>query len=42
VQTVTRASIGDLITILTPERMGEVGRALQFALGFRESAAAGS
>ncbi|MGH2652676.1 MAG: type II toxin-antitoxin system PemK/MazF family toxin, partial [Actinomycetota bacterium] len=35
VQTVQRARIGARITTLRPERMGEVGRALQFALGFR-------
>lgn len=41
VQTVKRASMGEVITTLTPERMAEVGRALQFALGFEQSAAAG-
>lgn len=39
VQTVPRARIGDLITTLPAHRMAEVGRSLEFALGFRESGA---
>jgi mRNA interferase MazF len=39
-QTVKRDSIGELIATLTTERMTEVGQALQFALGFDDSASA--
>jgi mRNA interferase MazF len=41
VQTVQRARMGALIATLRPERMDEVGRALQFALGFRDHPATG-
>jgi mRNA interferase MazF len=33
-QTVPKANLGQLITILTPAHMAEVQRALSFALGF--------
>lgn len=37
VQTVSRGKIGGLITVLSPEKIEEIGRALAFALGFRKS-----
>jgi mRNA interferase MazF len=36
VQTVPRARVGSVITTLAGDRMGEVGAALLFALGFGE------
>jgi mRNA interferase MazF len=37
IQTVSKGSIGSLITVLSPKKMSELRSALLFALGFSES-----